>query len=553
MQYGAYYTNPYEVQGQQPSGQPSGHGHQTSHHLRQESPHQQSQQQPYLQSHLGQPQGNNSVYNYSNNSSTTGPPMFAPPPHPSAANPSRVHGSGSSNNGPQPIAYSGTPFHGYAAGPLQATPPNTPPLYHQSPHPHQAHHLHTQAYPLMVPQHPSQDLQQLFVNQQANLLMHQRPSAQQSHGLMARQHHPAHLMPTANNAGFQASANSFGDHLSYGLASSQVNNTSNNLTSAASMANGAGSLAHSLANPFSTHRSQAPSTVSLGGGGAGPITPLVGASIEGDPQTPAPHEGDQDASHYDIVFNHNNSMSHNTFGASANSVGAVAQHPMQQGGEGQQALLQRRKKEKKVPSAIVDLSIIHKFKTKLCGNMETHGTCPYRGRCMFAHGSKELRTPEENLRDSLTSEAAIETFKADIRARKAARDMAQQQRSDPISSPGGHTEYTPAFTSRELPQPIMGQPPVFGVMPMQQLQQFQPLYQQQPQQPPQVYPTPPSQHIPPQYQHPSLLPPQQMHHHQVQHPHHHQQQPPYYHQQQQLMVADANAAILQPDANDAPA
>ena len=79
-------------------------------------------------------------------------------------------------------------------------------------------------------------------------------------------------------------------------------------------------------------------------------------------------------------------------------------------------------KVKKVPSLETDLTLVARFKTKLCTNMENEGTCPYRGRCMFAHGVKELRTPEQNMADDLTSEYKIEQFKEQIRNRKAARD-----------------------------------------------------------------------------------------------------------------------------------
>jgi hypothetical protein len=54
--------------------------------------------------------------------------------------------------------------------------------------------------------------------------------------------------------------------------------------------------------------------------------------------------------------------------------------------------------------------LAERFKTKLCRNWVTTGSCPYEQRCMFAHGDDEMRTREWNFRDGLTTETAIKEF-----------------------------------------------------------------------------------------------------------------------------------------------
>jgi hypothetical protein len=51
-----------------------------------------------------------------------------------------------------------------------------------------------------------------------------------------------------------------------------------------------------------------------------------------------------------------------------------------------------------------------RYKTKMCKNFVAKGECPYEVRCMFAHGEKELRTSEDNIRDGLVTEEAIKAF-----------------------------------------------------------------------------------------------------------------------------------------------
>lgn len=66
--------------------------------------------------------------------------------------------------------------------------------------------------------------------------------------------------------------------------------------------------------------------------------------------------------------------------------------------------------------------VAERYKTQLCANFTERGTCSYRGRCMFAHGMKELRTIEQNRAEGLITFEAIDAFKAAIRQRKALRD-----------------------------------------------------------------------------------------------------------------------------------
>lgn len=73
--------------------------------------------------------------------------------------------------------------------------------------------------------------------------------------------------------------------------------------------------------------------------------------------------------------------------------------------------------------------IAERFRTKLCSKwVENGGWCPYESRCMFAHGERELRTTEMNLKEGLTSEEAIRRFKAQLKA-QARRRAAKRQRN----------------------------------------------------------------------------------------------------------------------------
>lgn len=85
-----------------------------------------------------------------------------------------------------------------------------------------------------------------------------------------------------------------------------------------------------------------------------------------------------------------------------------------------------------------------RYKTKMCKNYVSRGECPYEVRCMFAHGDKELRTSEDNIRDGLITEEAIKAFQRqqnqarrraayaaarEAEAHAAAAASAQQERS----------------------------------------------------------------------------------------------------------------------------
>jgi hypothetical protein len=54
-----------------------------------------------------------------------------------------------------------------------------------------------------------------------------------------------------------------------------------------------------------------------------------------------------------------------------------------------------------------------RFKTKLCETFEREGYCSYDARCMFAHGSDDLRSKEMNLLDGLVTDDAIRNFAAE--------------------------------------------------------------------------------------------------------------------------------------------
>jgi hypothetical protein len=50
------------------------------------------------------------------------------------------------------------------------------------------------------------------------------------------------------------------------------------------------------------------------------------------------------------------------------------------------------------------------LKTRLCETFERQGRCEYQVRCMFAHGSDDMRSKEMNLLDGLTTDDAIRNF-----------------------------------------------------------------------------------------------------------------------------------------------
>jgi hypothetical protein len=54
--------------------------------------------------------------------------------------------------------------------------------------------------------------------------------------------------------------------------------------------------------------------------------------------------------------------------------------------------------------------LAERFKTNLCQAFERQGRCEYEARCMFAHGSDDLRSKEMNLLDGLVTEDAIRNF-----------------------------------------------------------------------------------------------------------------------------------------------
>lgn len=68
--------------------------------------------------------------------------------------------------------------------------------------------------------------------------------------------------------------------------------------------------------------------------------------------------------------------------------------------------------------------LAERFKTQMCRNWERKGVCPYDNKCMFAHGEKDLRTPEANVRDGLFTEESIEAFR---RAQRLLKKRASQR------------------------------------------------------------------------------------------------------------------------------
>jgi hypothetical protein len=63
--------------------------------------------------------------------------------------------------------------------------------------------------------------------------------------------------------------------------------------------------------------------------------------------------------------------------------------------------------------------LAERFKTNLCQAFERQGRCEYEARCMFAHGSDDLRSKEMNLLDGLVTEDAIRNFAVERRGAAA--------------------------------------------------------------------------------------------------------------------------------------
>jgi hypothetical protein len=66
-----------------------------------------------------------------------------------------------------------------------------------------------------------------------------------------------------------------------------------------------------------------------------------------------------------------------------------------------------------------------RYKTRLCESQQTGRNCPYGGRCLFAHGERDLRTVDMNVQDRLTTWVAV-TGHQD--AAKAAHESERQRR-----------------------------------------------------------------------------------------------------------------------------
>jgi hypothetical protein len=58
--------------------------------------------------------------------------------------------------------------------------------------------------------------------------------------------------------------------------------------------------------------------------------------------------------------------------------------------------------------------LAERFKTNLCQAFERQGRCEYQARCMFAHGSDDLRSKEMNLLDGLVTDDAIRNFAVEL-------------------------------------------------------------------------------------------------------------------------------------------
>jgi hypothetical protein len=57
--------------------------------------------------------------------------------------------------------------------------------------------------------------------------------------------------------------------------------------------------------------------------------------------------------------------------------------------------------------------LAERFKTNLCQAFGRRGRCEYEARCMFAHGSEDLRSKDMNLLDGLVTDDAIRNFAAE--------------------------------------------------------------------------------------------------------------------------------------------
>lgn len=80
-----------------------------------------------------------------------------------------------------------------------------------------------------------------------------------------------------------------------------------------------------------------------------------------------------------------------------------------------------------------------RFKTELCRSFETEHHCPYEGKCVFAHGASDLRTPEQNEADGLITDTAIRGWlrrqKQQQQApKKQANEWSEVQRDDSFAS-----------------------------------------------------------------------------------------------------------------------
>ena len=84
-----------------------------------------------------------------------------------------------------------------------------------------------------------------------------------------------------------------------------------------------------------------------------------------------------------------------------------------------------------MPMAVVhhkDAIFVERFNTKPCEKFATADGCQYGSRCMFAHGCEELRTKAMNIRDNLTTEAAVKEFQREraIAARASRKQLARK-------------------------------------------------------------------------------------------------------------------------------
>jgi hypothetical protein len=66
-----------------------------------------------------------------------------------------------------------------------------------------------------------------------------------------------------------------------------------------------------------------------------------------------------------------------------------------------------------------------RYKTRLCESQQTGRNCPYGGRCLFAHGERDLRTVDMNVQDRLTTWVAVTEHQD---AAKAAHESERQRR-----------------------------------------------------------------------------------------------------------------------------